>query len=370
MFNQLKLFFSVAKNFYSYSNYINNSFLDYSLRHNKIIGWFKGQPVYSVVLAPGFSKPLANGLSRRLMSQLIDAPLPSVAHVAVTDICNARCKHCSFYNNAMHRPNKENITTEQMKKILRDCQDFGVNVINFVGGEPLLNKDLPMLIKSLNKDRSVSSIYTNGWFLKEKAKELRDAGTMMAIVSIDSTNPKKHDEFRRLPGLFHRAIIGIKECQKIGLLTGISTTLVQEDLENGNFENMIQFAKKMKVNELIVYDSMPVGMYSHREDLIKNRIDFERLFKIVDFYNKKKDYPGIFCYAHFRSPSTYGCSAGKTYFYVTPYGELCPCEFNSTRVGNLLETPLPILWKKLSNLRELASSGYINSCCDHSPPQK
>jgi len=351
-------------------NAINDHFLDYYMRHHKVIGWFNGYPVYSAFLTPGLSKPLANTMSRRLISNILQESLPGMVNVGVTDICNAKCEHCSFYNNAMHRPEKKTISKEEMKKILKDCQDFGISVINFVGGEPLLNKDLPELISSLNKDKSVSSVYTNGWYLKDKAKSLKDAGTMMVITSLDSTDPEQHDQFRRLPGLFNKAIEGIKECQRVGLLTGISTTIVQKDLENGNFEKMIEFAKDMKVNELIVFDTMSVGMYSHREDLLRNKIDFHKLFEIVDKYNKNKNYPGIFCYAHFRSQMAFGCTAGKGYFYITPYGEMCPCDFNATRIGNLLEEPLPIVWKKLSHARKNTSGDYMNVCCDQRPIPK
>lgn len=365
MLNKIKYFYSSVKNASGYMNAINDHFLDYYLRHHKIIGWFKGCPVYSSFLTPGLSKPLANTMSRRLVSNILQESLPGTVNIGVTDICNAKCEHCSFYNNAMHKSKKDIVTTGQMKKILKDCQDFGISVINFVGGEPLLNKDLPELISSLNKDKSVASVYTNGWHLPEKARKLKEAGTMMVIVSLDSTNPKKHDEFRKLPGLFDRAIKGIRASQNVGLLTGISTTLIQEDLENGNFKKMIEFAKKMKVNEVIVYDAMPVGMYSHREDLLKDKIDFNKLFKIIDKYNGNKKYPGIFCYAHFRSHMAFGCTAGKGYFYITPYGEMCPCDFKATRIGSLLETPLPVLWRKLSYARQNTQGGYMNTCCDN-----
>jgi molybdenum cofactor biosynthesis enzyme MoaA len=146
----------------------------------------------------------------------------------------------------------------------------------------------------LIKTKTVSSIYTNSWFLKKKAQELKDAGVMVMITSLDSTNAEKHDKFRRLPKLFDKAIEKIKECQRIGMLTAISTTVVQEDLDKGNFENMIHFAKKIKVNELIVFDTMPVGMDSHLVDLLKNKINFNKLFSIVDKYNKDDPFQEYF----------------------------------------------------------------------------
>ncbi|MBU89980.1 radical SAM protein [Candidatus Woesearchaeota archaeon] len=366
MLQKLKYIFSVLKNTYSYTNSINEYFLDYYLRHHKIIGWHNGLPVYSSFLTPGLSKPLGNHLARRMISDLIDKPLPGVVHIGVTDICNARCEHCSFYN-AMDQPGEKVLTTEQMKKVIKDCQDFGISIIHFVGGEPLLRKDLCELIKFIDKDKSVASIFTNGWLLKDKAKSLKEAGTMMVNVSIDSTKADIHDKFRRLPGLFDKAIEGLKECQKVGLLTGISTTLTQEDLLNGNFEKMILFAKEMKVNELLVFDTMPIGMYSHREDLSKKKTDRKKLFSLVDKYNHEKDSPGIFCYAHFRDQSVFGCSAGRNFFYVTPYGEICPCDFTARPVGNILNESLPSIWFKLEEARQNLPEKYANECCNQEP---
>ena len=286
-----------------------------------------------------------------------------MVNISITDTCNAKCEHCSFFG-AMDNLGGEVMGTEEFIKVINECQDFGVSSINFVGGEPLQNKDLGKLIKSIDKSKSISSFFTNGWYLKDRASELKDAGAMMAIVSLDSTDPDKHNEFRKLPGLFEKAVRGIKESQKVGMLTGISTTVTQNDLENGDFERMILFAKKMKVNELIVFDMLPVGMYSHRSDLSSRPIDKKLLFKIVDKYNARKDFPGIFSYTRFKDPAVMGCSAGRNYFYITPYGDVCPCDFTANPVGNLSVESLSSLWFKLTTIRKSCGSGYVNELCD------
>lgn len=362
MLQKIRYLISVMQNSFNYMNAFNDYFLDYYLRHHKIIGWHKNQPVYSAFLTPGLSKPLANTLSRRLMSNLLQKPLPGMINVALTDVCNAKCEHCSFYK-AMDNSSDKVLKTDQMKMIIKSCQDFGISIINFVGGEPLLRKDIGELISCVDKDKSSSCIYTNGWFLKEKCQELKNSGLMMAIVSLDGTTAKRHDKFRRLPNLFNRAIAGLKECKKKGILTAISTTVTQDDLDDGNFEKMIHFAKKMKVNELIVFDTMPIGMYSHREDLKKKGIDKHKLFSLVDKYNKRKDYPGIFCYAHFRDQSTFGCSAGRNYFYVSPYGEMHPCDFTAKPLGNLTKEAVADVWFRLVDAKANTCGQFMNSCC-------
>ena len=362
MINKIRYTIATITNSFSHMAAFNDFFLDYYLRHHKIIGWFKGKPVYSAFLTPGLSKPLANTLSRRLMSNLLQKPLPGMINIGVTDICNAKCEHCSFYK-AMDNPSDRVLKTEQMKLVLKSCQNFGVSIINFVGGEPLLRKDIGELIASVDKDKSSSCLYTNGWHLKDKCQELKDAGLMMTIVSLDGTTAKRHDAFRRLPKLFDRAVAGIKECQKKGMLTAISTTVTQDDIEDGSFEKMIQFSKELKVNELIVFDTMPVGMYSHREDLKKRGVDKDKLFEIIDKYNADKTYPGIFCYAHFRDPAVFGCSAGRNYFYVSPYGDMHPCNFTARPLGNLTKEAVADVWFRLVDMKAKTCGTYMNSCC-------
>lgn len=346
---------------YGFLNDFGAMFAERFLGHYKTIGWYRGCPVYSTYLAPALSKPCANELVQLSMSHLKHEPLPSMVHIGVTDDCNAHCEGCSFFG-AMNRPEKSVLSTHEMKNVLSSCQDLGVSIIHFVGGEPLLREDLPELIMHINKDKSVCSIFTNGWHLEEKCRELKKSGLMMAIVSLDGHTAEKHDKLKGLPGLFIKAIKGIKACQNSGLLTGIATRVAQSDLEDGSFEKIIHLAGKMKVNELIVFDTVPIGMYSPRGDLGALPLKRDVLFEIIGKYNKRKDFPGIFSYTRFKESAVMGCSAGRSYFYITPYGDVCPCDFTSVSVGNISARPLYLLWSQLVQKRK--ECGFANSLCD------
>ena len=274
---------------------------------------------------------------------------PGIINIGVTDKCNCMCEHCSFKGSMDKKISKDVLSFGEFKDVIDQSLDLGVTVINFVGGEPLLNQDLPKIIKYIDKDRAVSSVFTNGWFLKQKARELKDSGLMQVNVSLDFTNAKEHDKFRGVKGTFSKVIEGIRECQKVGLLTAISTTVTQEKLENGEFEKMIILAKKLKVNEIVVLDMMDSGMYSHMYSKYEP-IDKKKLYTIVDKYNKREDFPGIFCYSRLRD--VFGCCAGRNYFYISPFGNVHPCDFTSKDFGNLKKIPLKFLWKKLSAERK------------------
>ncbi len=90
------------------------------------------------------------------------------------------------------------------------------SIINLVGGEPLMRQDLTEIISSVNKDLSTVILFTNGWFLEEKASELKKAGLDGVYISIDSSIENEHDRLRQRKGLFRKALAGLKKAKKIG----------------------------------------------------------------------------------------------------------------------------------------------------------
>ena len=327
------------------------------LNHNKIIHWRKGLPVYSGSTPPAFSKPAAHFLARKMMSVIQNRPFPNLMSFAINDICNARCEHCSFFDEH-DRPELPVVTLDEATNIIKQAQDLGVSVINFVGGEPLMRKDLPDILRSVDKDRSSTLLFTNGWFLKKQAKTLKDAGLDTVYVSIDNATPEGHNEHRKLKGLFQRAMEGLQEAKKVGLTTGLSCCVFEDDLDNGNFDALMQLGKDMDVHEIIVFDAMPSGRMKDRQDLIGKPDVIDRLIARIQEYNAIEDFPGVLSYSYATSWESTGCCGGTAYFYVTPYGEICCCDFNPAKLGDLREEPLWKVWDNAQKDPEFGSATW------------
>ncbi|MCP4133721.1 MAG: radical SAM protein [bacterium] len=329
---------------------------------NKIIGWHKGYPSFYLLSPPLLSKPFANSLTSRLMSIYQWRKLPDLAGVAVNDACNCSCEYCSFTsmekNNTSNRPA---LTTAELKKTLSQIQELGASTINLVGGEPLMHDDIFEIIGSIDKDLSQVILFTNGYFLKEKAKGLRKAGLTSVIVSIDSALPNIHDQKKGLDGLFDKAIEGIRQARKEKLLVGLSTVLLKEDMKNGNLEKIFELGKRLKINGIILFDAIPTGNYAARPDVAWHNDEQEELIKIVEEYHNKNDYPGIHAYSFSKSSRGIGCAGGISHFYISPYGDVCPCDFNPMSTGNVKDEPLHQLWDRFSQYPEFACSS-LNGC--------
>jgi MoaA/NifB/PqqE/SkfB family radical SAM enzyme len=324
------------------------------LNHSKVIHWRDGKPVYSLTTPSAYSKPAENFLARQFFRVLQNKNIPNLMSFAVNDDCNAACEHCSFYTGVDDKK-RAPLTLEQSIKLVKDAQDLGVSMINFVGGEPTLREDLPDIIRSVNKDLSETVMFTNGAILSQKVKALHDAGLDSVYVSIDSANPTAHDRMRHHKGLFAKAVEGISAAKKLGMTVGISTCLTPEAFADGEFERMVELAKQVGAHELMVFDSMPTGRFKFRTDLIDNNEWVEKMIVASEKYNSDPSYPGVLLYSYATSIKSMGCGGGTNYFYVSPYGDVMPCDFNHAKFGNILEKPLWKIWENLSSLPDFVS---------------
>lgn len=327
------------------------------LNHNKIIHFRDGRPVYSLTTPALFSKPAANFISRALYRTIQNRNLPNMISFAVNDVCNATCEHCSFFT-AVEEKGRDVFTLQQASKLIADVQDLGVSVITFVGGEPLMRDDLPNIIESVDKDRSTTALFTNGWALEQRAAVLRKAGLDSVFVSIDAAKPERHDEFRHKPGLFDRAIRGIRKAKKLGFSTGFSTTITPEAWRDGELAGIVELAKDVGVHEVFVFDAMPTGRYKGRTDIVDDNRWVEDMIDSARPYNRDSRYPGVTFFGYMTSYRSVGCSCGTSYFYLSPYGDVMSCDFNHAKFGNALEEPLWRIWDRLSTLPEFCQAKW------------
>lgn len=327
------------------------------LHHDKVIHYRDGRPVYSLMTPAIFSKPSANFVARALFRTIQNKNMPNLLSLAVNDVCNAACEHCSFFS-AVEEKGRPNLSLDQVRKLLADSLDLGVSVINFVGGEPLMRRDFHEIVAAVDHDRATTILFTNGWFLEDRARELRKAGLESIFVSIDAADPGKHDEFRRTPGLFDRALRGARQALKLGFSVGFSTTMTPESWRAGELQRIVELARRTGVHEVYVFDAMPSGRYQDRLDLVDNREWIDEMIEWSGPLNRDLRYPGITFMAHMSSHCSVGCSCGTSYFYLSPYGDVMSCDFNHATFGNALEEPLWRIWERLSTDPEFRSAKW------------
>jgi MoaA/NifB/PqqE/SkfB family radical SAM enzyme len=138
--------------------------------------------------------------------------------------CNARCNMCTCWIEPRSRP-----SLADYQALLTKVLSWRPLSIRFTGGEPLLFRALPSLIRQASEQLVRVSLITNGWLLPRRMKELQGANLDELVVSLDGTE-SIHDEIRGRPGLFDRCKQGLELAMTAGFDIGINTVIQQSNI--------------------------------------------------------------------------------------------------------------------------------------------
>ena len=137
--------------------------------------------------------------------------------ISVTDRCNFRCTYCMPADNVEFMDRDKLLSFEELTRVANIVSKMGINRLRLTGGEPLMRKDLPVLIKMLSGVEGIDDVAmtTNAFFLKEHAKSLKDAGLQRLNVSLDALDPEKFKHVNRRDCL-QQVLDGLKEAAQVG----------------------------------------------------------------------------------------------------------------------------------------------------------
>ncbi|OIK14115.1 GTP 3',8-cyclase MoaA [Bacillus sp. MUM 13] len=192
----------------------------------------------------------------------LDRPLRDL-RISVIDRCNFRCQYCmpaEIFNENFHfLPKSELLSYEEIERTARIFASLGVEKLRLTGGEPLLRKDLPKLIKNLSQIEGIKDIglTTNGVFLKRYAKELKESGVHRVNISLDSIDDEL---FKQINGrnIGTKAVMeGIRAAKEAGL--GVKVNMVvKKGLNENQILPMARFCLKEGI-QLRYIEFMDVG---------------------------------------------------------------------------------------------------------------
>lgn len=313
----------------------------------KIIAFWEGSPLYSLYQPPLASRVGEKTMETRLKRKFQLKRIPASATISLTKACQCECDHCSavFYNHSKERQ----LTSLQLQAAIKETVELGVSTIILLGGEPLLQKDIYKIIESIPKEEASVILFTNGEYLTpDNCKRLKDSGLLGAFVSIDTPNAEEHDSLRHRTGLFQKAMKGIENMNLAGLVPGISSYLSPERVLNGGFYDMMELGKNSGAKEVTFFDAIPSGRWLRDESHLLKEEDRLKIKEIVKEFRRKEDYPGMSVQSTMTSEcGSAFCFAANTQFYLTAFGELCPCDFTPISIGKFPENSISELWDKL-----------------------
>ena len=139
--------------------------------------------------------------------------------VSLTDRCNFRCFYCLPHGEPPIAPKEQMLSYEEIEYVSEIFVSLGIEKIRLTGGEPMMRRDIETVIRKLSalKPRLHDlALTTNGYFLPDRAEELKEAGLDRITISLDSL---KRDVFRQMTGVdvLDRVLEGIEAAERAGL---------------------------------------------------------------------------------------------------------------------------------------------------------
>jgi cyclic pyranopterin phosphate synthase len=185
-------------------------------------------------------------------------PLRSL-RISVTDRCNLRCQYCMPEPEYVWLPRESLLTFEETADIVDAFTPLGVDRVRITGGEPLLRRDLPVLVESLAARGAITdlALTTNGVLLAGQAQALRAAGLHRITVSLDTLQRNRFQSLTRMDDL-DAVLAGIDAAASAGFAGLKLDTVVIRGVNDDELLALLEYGRRMGA-EVRFIEYMDVG---------------------------------------------------------------------------------------------------------------
>jgi MoaA/NifB/PqqE/SkfB family radical SAM enzyme len=280
--------------------------------------------------------------------QLMRTHLPSEAIIAVNLECNARCSMCEIWKLR----EKGTLTPDDYRNLPSSLERIGIT-----GGEPFMREDIADIIRTVHRAAHGPAIVvsTNGYLTKKilaTIEALDDLRPRIGIgLSLDGVG-KMHDRIRGTRHAFDKVMRTAAALQQ----RGVSNLRFSFTITNDNIDDLpatydlarslgIEFCTQLAHNSQLYYHTSRNAP-----------VDRDKLRKVLAYVNGRElasTHPKRWFRAYFNSGITehnetgkrlVGCDALDRLFYLSPHGDVHPCIFIPTSVGNIKDDAFDSIW--------------------------
>ena len=267
--------------------------------------------------------------------------VPLAVHMDVTYRCNERCVHC-YLDHDDHGE----MTTAEIKDALDQLAEAGVFFLSFSGGEVFLRRDFFEIVEYARRLLFNVKIKTNAVMIHEKeARRIRELAVDTIQISVYSHRPEVHDAITKLPHSFERTIKAIRFLHEQGVRVTIANVLMT--VNSSDHSGVQELAAELGVQYTL--DPTITPMMDGDTSVLSLRIPGEEL--------TEEDLEG------------YSCSAGHSFCYISPYGDVFPCVQFPLPTGNIRQQKFLDIWNLSPELKKVrsiqAKDLTVCSSCSH-----
>jgi cyclic pyranopterin phosphate synthase len=195
--------------------------------------------------------------------------------ISVTDRCNIRCFYCMPEDDVRYVVRNEILTFEEIERFVRIAVSLGVTKLRITGGEPLVRRDLPVLVRKLLAIEGIRDIAltTNGVLLASQAQALYDAGLRRLNIHLDTLDHARFKQITRRDDL-DRVLDGIETARRVGFGPLKINAVAVRNLLEPDLVPMARFGRERDI-EIRYIEFMPLdsqGLWDRTKVLCADQI--------------------------------------------------------------------------------------------------
>ncbi len=305
-----------------------------------------------------------SSLMQQMGEKALALGIPLTVQLDLTYRCNERCVHC-YLDHDDHGE----MTASEYKKLLDELAQAGVLFLTMSGGEIMLRKDFFEILEYARALMFSVKLKTNGVLIREReAARLRELAVESVQISVYSHRAEVHDAITLLPGSLARSIEAARFLKSQGLQVTLADVLMRQNHQDYSgvkalaAEIGVRFMLDPTITPMMDGDRSILSLNVNQDVLQKAFRDEGLVGNVEEFCSTPKG-------ASADDMESFPCSAGHTFCYVSPYGDVYPCVQFPLPSGNVRRSRFLDIWNHSPQLNEVREIhlGDLPSCsqCVH-----
>ncbi|MGC1647042.1 MAG: radical SAM protein [Candidatus Sulfotelmatobacter sp.] len=310
-----------------------------------------------------------NGLLEQMTEKALKLNVPLSVQLDLTYRCNERCVHC-YLDHDDHGE----MTTAEIKHLLKELADAGVFILTLSGGEIFLRKDFFELLEYARRTLMFCvKLKTNAMLIREReAARIRDLGVESVQISIYSHRPEVHDAITVVPGSLKRSLDAVRFLKSQGLRVIIANVLMTQNMQD--YPAVRALAAELGVD--CTLDPTITPMMDGDRSVLSLGVGQNALRQVLrdpSLVGDVEEFCAISTNPDEDALENLPCSAGHTSCYVSPYGDVYPCVQFPLPTGNVRKQRFIDIWRhsdamndvrsiRVKDLTTCTSCSHVASC--------
>ena len=291
-------------------------------------------------VAEDFSAPVVRPRTSgwRLFKEVLQHGGPGYLQFAITNVCNAKCDFCGFAVDKFNPKQRRSVTLEEARDVIDLAVKNHIGYLLFVGGEPLVHRDLRAMVRYAAERGIHPMVCTNGSLWTEaNMRGLAADGLSSVIMSIDSHEVARHEKNRGLPDVCRK----IKRANEVFAELGIQTTAsVTASKLIDDYAQLPEFLRELGFTSCTFSYPLTTLNSSYLSFSGSNLVSYtnEELLHVFEQIRELKQRGGFpvmnpaeslrEMQRHLRGEKEkFGCLGGHKYFYLDWHLNLYRCHF-------------------------------------------